>query len=173
MRIKSSLAAVAPLFLAAAALWGQTTSSENTLRLGADGVSPPASVADVAWLAGYWRGEGMGGTLEELWSPPAGDRMQGIFTLAREGAPVFSEAMQLVEEDGTLVLRVKHFTPGFIGWEEKEKFIRFRLVKLAENEAYFSGLTFRRKGDELLIYIVLTSGEKKTEHELRFERVPL
>ena len=87
--------------------------------------------------------------------------------------PVFSEAMQLVEVDGSLVLKVKHFRPDFVAWEEKEDFVRFRLLKLAENEAYFSGLTFRRSGDELVIYIVLTSGEQKTEHELRFQRVPI
>ena len=124
-------------------------------------------------MAGYWRGEGLGGAIEETWTPPAGDRMQGIFTLAREGTPVFSEAMQLVEEEGSLVLKVKHFTPEFVGWEEKDKFVRFPLVRLADNEAYFSGLTFRRQGDRLLIYIVLSQEGAKTEHVLSFERVPI
>lgn len=173
MRHGRALAATAALLVVAATAWAQAASSDNTLRLGKEGVSPPAKIGDIAWLAGYWRGEGLGGAVEEVWSLPSGDRMQGIFTLAREGGPVFSEAMQLVEEDGSLLLKVKHFTPDFVAWEEKEEYVRFRLVKLAENEAYFSGLTFRRKGDELLIYIVLTSGETRTEHELRFRRVPL
>ncbi len=60
-----------------------------------------------------------------------------------------------------------------MGWEEKDKFVRFPLVRLADNEAYFSGLTFRREGEELLIYIVLVRDGERTEHELRFERVPL
>ena len=173
MRLKRTLSAGTALLLAAATAWAQAAASDNTLRLGEEGVSPPAKIGDVAWLAGYWRGEGLGGAVEEIWSLPSGDRMQGIFTLAREGAPVFSEAMQLVEEEGSLLLKVKHFTPDFVAWEEKEDHVRFRLVKLAENEAYFSGLTFRRKGDELVIYIVLTSGETSTEHELRLEHVPL
>src|SRR5687767_11846346 len=31
--------------------------------------TPPvnARIADAAWLAGYWQGEGMGGTIEDLW----------------------------------------------------------------------------------------------------------
>ena len=150
----------------------QTAISENTVTLDDGKTSPAAKIADVAWLAGYWRGPGLGGECEEIWSLPAGDRMQGIFTLSKEGALTFSEAMTLVEEEGSLVLKVKHFTPEFVGWEEKEDYVRFPLVKLGENEAYFRGLTFRRMGaDALSIYIVLTSGDKKTEHELKLERV--
>lgn len=155
----------------------QVTLSENTMRAEEGAPRPAARIADVAWLAGYWRGEGLGGPCEEIWSLPAGDRMQGIFTLSREGALVFSEAMTLVEEEGSLVLKVKHFTPEFVGWEAKEDFVSFPLVKLGEPDpgdrvAYFRGLTFRRKSaDELLIYIVLTSQGEKTEHELKLTRV--
>ena len=156
----------------------QTAISENTLRAEEGAPRPAARIADVSWLAGYWRGEGLGGPCEEIWSLPAGDRMQGIFTLSREGKLVFSEAMTLVEEEGSLVLKVKHFTPEFVGWEEKEDYVTFPLVKLGEEKApggktaWFRGLTFRRKGaDELSVYIVLTSGGEKTEHEIRLHRV--
>lgn len=32
--------------------------------------SPAAKVEDVAWLQGYWEGEGMGGRIEDMWMPP-------------------------------------------------------------------------------------------------------
>ena len=150
----------------------QTANSENTLRLDEGAARPSAKIADLAWLAGYWRGPGLGGQCEEIWSLPAGDRMQGIFTLAREGKLTFSEATTLVEEEGSLVLKVKHFTPEFIGWEEKDEFVSFPLVGLGDKEAYFRGLTFRRRGEaELLIYIVLTSEGEKTEYEFKLTRV--
>lgn len=150
----------------------QTMVSNNTLQLDEETPRPAARIADVAWMAGYWRGEGLGGSCEEIWTLPAGDRMQGIFTLSREDGLSFSEAMTLVEEEGSLVLKVKHFTPEFVGWEEKEDFISFPLVKLGDQVAWFRGLTFRRKGDsELLIYISLTSQGKRTEHELKLRRV--
>ena len=150
----------------------QGSISENTLRADEGAPRPAARIADLAWLAGYWRGEGLGGACEEIWSQAAGDRMQGIFTLSREGELVFSEAMSLVEEEGSLVLRVKHFTPEFVGWEEKDDYVSFPLVRLGDKEAYFRGLTFRRRSSaELLIYIVLTSEGRKTEHQLRLERV--
>ena len=150
----------------------QVPLSENTMRAEEGAPRPAATIADVGWLAGYWRGPGLGGDCEEIWSLPAGDRMQGIFTLSREGALSFSEAMTLVEEEGSLVLKVKHFTPEFVGWEEKEDYVSFPLVKLAENAAWFRGLTFRRRdADGLSIFIVLTSKGERTEHELKLRRV--
>ncbi len=150
----------------------QSRDTENTLRLDEGTTRPAAKIADVGWLAGYWRGDGLGGECEEIWSLPAGDRMHGIFTLANEGGLVFSEAMTLVEEEGSLVLKVKHFTPEFVGWEEKGDFVRFPLVRLDDNQAYFRGLTFRRESDEtLLIYIALSKDGERKEHELRLDRV--
>jgi hypothetical protein len=151
----------------------QQRNSENTLRLKKGAPRPQAEITDVAWLSGYWRGSGLGGQLEEMWSQPAHDRMHGLFTLATDGKPVFSEAMLLVEEEGSLVLKVKHFTPEFVAWEEKEKSIRFPLVRLENGTAYFHGLTLRRNGDSLVIHIVLTHQGEKTEHELRLKRVPM
>lgn len=153
---------------------GQISNSANTLRLEEGAPAPPGSIDRLAWLAGYWRGEGLGGECEEMWSPPVGDRMNGIFTLRKDGELVFSEAMLLVEEEGSLVLKVKHFTADFVGWEDKEGFVSFPLVRLGDSEAYFNGLTLRRQPDGALsIYLVLASGGERTEHEFRMERQAL
>ena len=69
----------------------------------------------MAWLAGYWRGTGLGGECEELWSEPLADRMLGSFALVRDDKLVFSEALELVEEEGSLVLKIRHFDAGFDG----------------------------------------------------------
>ncbi len=136
----------------------------NTLRLG-DAEPGRGTIADVAWLSGAWAGEGLGGWAEEIWGQAVGDRMYGTFTLRKNDALVFSEHMVIVEEQGSLVLKVKHFTPEFSAWEEKDDFTAFKLVRLGENEAYFSGLTLRREGnDGLKIYLVLKQGEERTEH---------
>ena len=157
---------------AAAPAAAQGRESANTLRLDDSAASPPAKIGELSWLAGYWRGEGLGGSCEEIWSRPEGDRMLGIFSLRKEGEIVFWEAMELVEEGGSVVLKVKHFTPEFVGWEEKDKYVTFPLVRLGDREAYFRGLTFRRKTDDMLsIYLVLSKEGEKTEHELRFERL--
>lgn len=171
--IEKTLLIAGLLVLLPAVAPAQTKNSENTLKLDAGASSPPAQIEDLAWLAGYWRGEGLGGESEEIWGQPIGDRMLGVFSLSREGSLVFSEAMSLVEEGGSLVLKIKHFSRDFTGWEEKDDFVSFPLVRLGEQEAFFSGLTFRRQGDQLEAFVVLESGEEAGEVSLRFERVKL
>jgi Domain of unknown function (DUF6265) len=103
--------------------------------------SQPVRIDSVAWLAGSWKGEAFGGEVEEIWSPPAGGMMMGMFRLLDKGKVAFSEFEQIVEKDNLLVFKVKHFTPAFVGWEEKEKAVEFRLLSAQEKELQFDGLT--------------------------------
>lgn len=162
--------ALAVSFLFSTGLIAQSTNSEHTLRLDAGTSSPPASIEDMAWLAGYWSGDGFGGHCEEFWGAPLGDRMIGAFSFRRDEQFIFSEATMLVEEEGSLVLKIKHFHPDFTGWEEKNDFVSFPLVRLGEREAFFSGATFRRIEDTLHVYVVITEGEKPQEYAFRFQR---
>jgi Domain of unknown function (DUF6265) len=132
-----------------------------------------AKIADLAWIQGRWVGEGLGGTVEEIWSPPMGDSMLGMFRLVKNGKVVFSEHCVIVESEGSLVLRVKHFDANFKAWEEKDVSVNFPLVKLTANEAYFDGLTIRKKdADTVLMYVAIKN--KKTgavrEEEFRYRR---
>jgi hypothetical protein len=52
--------------LAAATAPGQQQFTENTVRLAEGAASPPATLGGMAWLAGSWRGEGLGGQVEEV-----------------------------------------------------------------------------------------------------------
>lgn len=153
----------------------------EVLRL-AEGEAPtPAKIADLAWLAGYWRGTGLGGRCEEVWGQPHGDRMHGFFHLANEQGAVFSEAMLLVEEEGSVVMKIRHFDPKFIAWEEKDDYVTFRLVRLGPNtattgasgrqEAFFSGLTVRREGDRLWIFLRFKSDAGSRIETFDFQRV--
>ena len=147
--------------------------SENTFELADGAPAPAARISDLGWLVGHWEGEGLGGQSAETWSRPLSDRMYGTYTLTKEDGVVFSEAMLLVEEEGTLVLKLKHFDPDFIGWEEKADMVRFPLVRLGPGEACFRGLTFRRRGESLSIFLVLTEAGKSSEHAFRLRRTPL
>jgi hypothetical protein len=122
----------------------------NTLRLAADAPRPKATVADLAWLAGRWTGEGLGGRIEETWSPPDAGSMVGYFRLVKDGKPVFYEIMTILEVEGSLQLRLKHVNPDMTGWEEKNDFVTFRLVKQDDTGVWFDGLTFRRTGADTM-----------------------
>ena len=148
----------------------------NTIGLPADAPRPKATLAAVSWLAGgAWRGEGMGGVAEEQWSAPAGGQMMGMFRLLKPGAGgneavSFYEFLTLVEQDGSLVMKLKHFNADLTGWEEKDKFVTFRLARVTPDAVYFDGLTFRREApDRLSIFLALRDSATGTVSEATFK----
>ena len=150
------------------------TQTTNTIRLAAGAPRPKAQISDLAWLAGRWEGEGLGGTMDEVWSEPAGGAMVGYFRLVRDGKPVFYEILTLLESESSVEMRLKHVNPDMTGWEEKGGYVTFRLVRQDATGAYFEGLTFRRNGpDKIDGYIALrdrTTGTMR-EEKLTYRRV--
>jgi hypothetical protein len=144
-------------------------STPNTLTLPEGAPRPAARVSDLAWLAGRWTGEGLGGRIDEVWSDPDGGAMVGYFRLVVDGKPVFYEILTLLETDGSVELRLKHVNPDMTGWEEKKDFVTFRLVKHDSTGAYFSGLTFRRVGpDQMEGYLALRNRSDGSVREEKF-----
>lgn len=123
------------------------------------------SVEDFAWMVGHWRGEGFGGVCDEFWTGPLGGSMVGLFRLVQEDQLVFSEHMMLVAEPDGIVLKVKHFTPEFVAWEDKEGAVKFRLQEVRPNEAVFKGLSFRRTGPSLEVVLRMKDSSGKTRDE--------
>ena len=74
--------------------------------------------------------------------------MMGMYRLVRDGKPVFYELLTLVEENGTLMLRLKHFHPDLKGWEEKGHTVEFPLVALADGAVHFEGMSFHPRGND-------------------------
>ena len=151
---------------------GQSKRSARTLTLDDPSKRPSASIQDMAWLSGHWRGKGFGGIVEEAWTPPLGKSMMGMFRFLRDGQLSFMEIVMLKEEAGSLVLKVKHFTSEFVAWEDKEGSIDFPLVRLEPRKAYFNGLTIEMPDDNSLdIYLAMKHKDgTRTEEALRFKR---
>ncbi|MCH6199422.1 DUF6265 family protein [Aquiflexum sp. LQ15W] len=131
------------------------------------------SIQELDWLAGYWIGTGLGGDCEELWLPPMDNSMIGTFRFIMEGELIFSEYMHMIEEDGRLSLKIKHFNRDLTAWEEKEDWTVFKFIKTEGQTAYFSGITFHRAGDELMIRLAMTNEGKKSTEEFRLKRKDL
>ena len=146
----------------------------NTIRLAPGAPRPKAQIAELAWLAGRWEGEGLGGSIDEVWSEPAGGAMVGYFRLVRDSKPVFYEILTLLESEGSVELRLKHVNPDMTGWEEKNGYVTFRLVRQDATGAYFEGLTFRRATpDRIDGFIALRDKASGTvgEETLTYRRV--
>ncbi|HVT44649.1 MAG TPA: DUF6265 family protein [Thermoanaerobaculia bacterium] len=146
--------------------------TEHTVTLGPGKTAARAPISEMEWLAGWWSGEGLGGRTEEVWTAPEGGAMVGMFRFVRDGKPVFYEILTLRESDEGMSIRLKHVNPDMTGWEEKEKFVEFRYVGLIDGVHHFSGLAFRREGnDAMTIYLALRAKDgTMTEHVFRMTR---
>jgi hypothetical protein len=95
--------------------------------------------------------------------------MMGMYRLIKDGKVAFYELLTFVEEEGSLTLKLKHFNADLTGWEEKDKFVTFRLARVAADAVYFDGLTFRRDGpDRMTIFLALRDTKTDTMSEVVF-----
>jgi hypothetical protein len=119
-------------------------------------VQPPkvaATIADAAWLQGYWVGDGFGGVAEDTWMPPSNGAMLGAFRLVKaDGSRGFYELLGIEEFEGSLRIVVKHFHPDWVGWEEKDQALKIRLTKLGPDELVFGGLAFQRTAPDAFTF---------------------
>lgn len=150
----------------------QTAKTEHTFKLDPSTPRPKANLKDVDWLVGDWVGTAFGKQFEEVWNPASAGSMVGMYKLFDNEKITFYELLLLVEEEGSLSLKVKHFSADFHAWEDKEEFINFKLVKIEPNAIHFSGLSFYRDGpDKINGYIVFKDKQGEvTEERMIYER---
>lgn len=146
------------------------------LALASQPGDPPVriEIADLAWLEGCWQGEGLGGAISECWMLSPTGRMTGTFQLLEpDGTQRFSEILLLDEFEDGPAMRVKHFTPGFVGWEEKDGFHSFALEETGEGFGRFRGLTLELTEDGRQVATLLMRGAdgEVREEQLVYQRV--
>lgn len=151
----------------------QDKQTEHTLKLSAGQKSPAATLAEMDWLVGHWMGNAFGGVSEEIWAKSAGGAMMGMFRQVNDGKTVFYELMTLVEENETILIRLKHFNPNLTGWEEKDKTVSFKYVGKKDGVIHFEGMAFKPEGkDAVTIYVAIGQKDGSVhEEEFRYKRV--
>jgi len=138
-----------------------------------------AGPADLAWLTGSWLGRNGPDGVEEHWSPLGGDTLVGMFRWVKDGTVSFYELAAIEREGTDVVLRIKHFHPRLVGWEEKADACEFVLVHLGDQEAAFletgkpnpRWAVYRREGADRLVSYFARPGEPVTDTGLfEYER---
>lgn len=161
----------AGLLLIGANSVAQTQRTEHTFRLDDPDARPPATLDDVSWLVGSWAGEAFGSTFEQVWNPPSAGSMVGFFKLLNGDEVAFYELLLLVEEAGSLSLKVKHFNADFTAWEDKGDYVAFHFVKSEPDALHFSGISFYRiDANTMHAYLVMRSGDAVREEQLVYRR---
>lgn len=141
----------------------QIKNTKNTLKLTSSKNQQKATIKSVTWLAGSWSGIGFGAECEEVWSKPKANTMMGMFQMFKDGKILMYEFIQIIEENGSLVLKLKHFNANFSGWEDKDVTVDFPLIKIEGQTAWFDGLTFKRVGNILKTWVSIKQKDGNLE----------
>lgn len=91
---------------------------------------------ELAWLAGAWTGNGLGGEVELHWTKPSGGSMAGMSRLVQDGQAGFYEFILIEQGDQGVTLRFQHFNPGYTAWE-KDGPLLLDLVETTTGRAVF------------------------------------
>jgi hypothetical protein len=100
---------------------------------------PPAEVKleDLVFICGHNRGEQNGTIIDEHWSEVGGDTMIGMFRQIKNGKAQMYEFLTIEQTGAGPVLRLRHFDPGLVGWEEKAQAASYPLLRFQPNQAVF------------------------------------
>lgn len=97
----------------------------------------PGTLADVRFIEGHWQGNAFGGPIEASWTAPAGDNIVGFIRMMKDNKATLYELFAFEQTDRGPVALVKHFKPGLIGQEDKDKPDRYVFVSAEPNRALF------------------------------------
>jgi Domain of unknown function (DUF6265) len=86
----------------------------------APAVNKPATLADLAWLEGGWRGDWGPRVAEQVWMSPRAGLMVGTFRLVEDGKTLLIELFTFLEKRGGIEFRFRHFTPELAPWEKSD-----------------------------------------------------
>jgi|688.fasta_scaffold07456_17 hypothetical protein len=134
----------------------QTVLSDLTLK--EDHIA--VNINQFNWLAAHWKGSGLGGQCDELWLPAIDNTMHGVFRFHMYNNIIFTEYMVLEKLEDNIYLKIKHFNKDLSPWEDKNDWTIFPFIKLEKEAAYFKGITFVRKQNELKIYLSMKKNEE-------------
>lgn len=108
---------------------------------------------DAAWLAGHWRTtDGAQGFSEELWLPPAGGVMTGLFRYVGPDGFRVAELLLLTEQAGGPILRFKHFNGDYSTWEGEGPPVTLKLTEAGAERLVFADPDAETGGVERIIY---------------------
>ncbi len=98
----------------------QPDASRGHANQAAPSVGQPATLADLAWLEGHWRGDWGPRFAEQVWTAPKADLMLGTFRLVEGNKTLLIEVFTLGQTANGIDLRFRHFTPDLAPWEKSD-----------------------------------------------------
>lgn len=125
-----------------------------------------SSLDDLSFIAGSWCADVEGEFVEEVWSEPRAGAMLGMFRWLRaDGQPRVYEILSISEEDGEVLLRLRHFSATMIAWEERDAPIVLRREDGGNGRASFVNVAADGLPER---YVFERSGENELRIDVLF-----
>lgn len=105
------------------------------------------SLAMMGFIEGHWKAvQPDGSTVEGAWLAPEGDNMVGMMRMMKDGKITMYEILAYEPTEQGLVSLVKHFRPGLMGLEEKDRQDRYNFLEAGKDKVYY-----QKEGEALRI----------------------
>ncbi len=124
-----------PVFLFLITSFAQAQTPQNSGKL-----------SDVAFIEGHWRATANERSIEGVWLAPEGDNILGFMRMMAGNKASLYELLAYEQTEQGLVSRVKHFKPGMLGQEEKDKSDQYNFVEVTNGK-----VVFQKQGEDLRI----------------------
>jgi hypothetical protein len=95
------------------------------------------SISDVGFIDGSWKALANDRSIDAVWSAPAGENIVGYVRVMRDGKVALYELFAFEQTEQGLVALVRHFGPGLIAREEKEKPNLYTFLEAGDGWALF------------------------------------
>ncbi len=96
------------------------------------------SFADIDFIEGHWKATTAAGqSIEGVWLAPEPDNIIGFMRMMKGGKADLYEILAYEQSEQGLISLVKHFKPGLVGQEEKDKQDRYIFVEAGKGRAIF------------------------------------
>ena len=145
-----------------------------------DPAAVKATVDQLSWVAGPWRGTLNDRTIEQHWMTPLGGSLVGMYRSIRDNRVTLYEILAMEQQGDEVFLRIKHFAPGagLVSQEAKDQSADHVLVKLEDRTAVFQGraggnrVTFNSPDQDTLNITVERQREgKAVATEFKYKRI--
>jgi len=141
----------------------------------------PTVLKDLSWLVGRWVDDsgGSGSLSEETWNAPSGDAMLGMWRQVKGWKTQVYEILAISAENGSLVLRLRHFDPALVATEDKATPYVLKNVSRDPHRLVFEGPEVGSPGTVRLTYagdfgkpLVITLEKGGQTRNFTFQRAP-
>ena len=101
--------------------------------------APAADIQQLNWMTGNWAGNLGPNQLEENWIATEGRTLMAAVRMTGEGATSMFEMITIEESDGSLVLHIQQWDPGFVPRTETAQ--KLELAEITENSVKFKDVS--------------------------------